>query len=271
MPRAIWSGAISFGLVNIPIKLVTAVSSKNVSFRQLRKEDNARVRHKKVAGEDETEVRSDDIVKGYEISPDQYVIIEPEELKALNPKATRTIEIEDFVDLADIDPIFFDSSYYLVPGETAAKPYKLLHTAMEQSGKAAVAHFVLRTKQYLAVMRPVGDAIGVSTMVYADEIVPTSMLDGLPGADIELTDRELKMAEQLIESLTAEWEPEKYKDTYREEVLDLIERKSQGEEIVTVADSDKESGDVVDLMAALEASLAAAKSQNAEAKDAKSA
>ncbi len=262
MPRAIWSGAISFGLVNIPIKLVTAVSKKNVSFRELRREDGARIRHKKVAGEDETPVDSNDVVKGYEISPDHYVMIDPEELKALNPKASRTIEIEDFVDLADIDPIYFDSPYYLVPGDTAAKPYKLLHTAMTESGKAGIARFVLRTKQYLAVMRPVGDAIGVSTMVYADEVVPTDKLEGLPDEDVEVSDKELAMARQLIESLSTDWEPERYKDTYREDVLDLIERKAEGEEIVAAPDDEKESGDVVDLMAALEASLAAAKSQD---------
>ena len=269
MPRAIWSGAISFGLVNIPIKLVTAVSKKNVSFNQLRRDDNARIRYKRVAGDDETPVENDEIVKGYEISPDRYVVIEPEELEGLNPKATRTIEIEDFVDLADIDPIYFDSPYYLVPGDTAAKPYKLLHTAMTESGKAGIARFVLRSKQYLAVLRPIGDAIAVSTMVYADEVVATEDLEGLPGEDVELSDKERKMAEQLIESLSAEWEPEKYRDTYREQVLDMIERKAEGQEVVTVPD-EEESGDVVDLMAALEASLAAAKGDSGE-KKAKSA
>lgn len=271
MPRAIWSGAISFGLVNIPIKLVTAVSKKNVGFRELRREDGARIRHKKVAGEDDTPVTSADLVKGYEISPDKYVVIDPAELKGLNPKASRTIEIEDFVDLADIDPIYFDSPYYLVPGDTAAKPYKLLHTAMTQSGKAGIARFVLRTKQYLAVMRPIGDAIGVSTMVYSDEVVPTSQLDGLPGEDVEITDRELAMAEQLIESLSAKWEPEKYRDTYREEVLAMIERKAEGQEVIMAPESEQESGDVVDLMAALEASLAAAKSASDATRDAKTA
>ncbi|MFT5223486.1 MAG: DNA end-binding protein Ku [Glaciecola sp.] len=271
MPRAIWSGAISFGLVNIPIKLVTAVSKKNVGFRELRREDGARIRHKKVAGEDEVPITSAEMVKGYEISPDRYVIIDPEELKGLNPKATRTIEIEDFVDLADIDPIYFDSPYFLVPGDTAAKAYKLLHAAMIQSGKAGIARFVLRTKQYLAVMRPIGDAIGVSTMVYSDEVVPTSALDGLPGEDVVVTDKELAMAAQLIESLAAKWEPEKYRDTYREQVLDMIERKAEGQEVITAPDDEKESGDVVDLMAALEASLAAAKAQGEKSSDAKSA
>ena len=264
MPRSIWTGAISFGLVNIPIRLVTAVDDRSVRFRQIRKGDNSRIRHRRVAQADGEEVSQSDIVKGYELAPDQYVVIEPEELKALDPKSSRTIDIEDFVELADIDPIYFDSSYYLVPQETAAKPYRLLHEAMRASGKAAVARFVLRSKQYLAVLRPLGDAIAVSTMVYHDEVVPTSRLDGLPDEDVEVEDRELRMAEQLIDSMTSPWEPEKYEDTYRHKVLDLIEQKAAGQEVVSVPDAEKESGDVVDLMAALEQSLQAAKDDQAQ-------
>ena len=264
MPRSIWTGAISFGLVNIPIRLVTAVDDRSVRFRQIRKGDNSRIRHRRVAQADGEEVSQSDIVKGYELAPDQYVVIEPEELKALDPKSSRTIDIEDFVELADIDPIYFDSSYYLVPQDTAAKPYRLLHEAMRASGKAAVARFVLRSKQYLAVLRPVGDAIAVSTMVYHDEVVPTSRLDGLPDEDVEVDDRELRMAEQLIDSMTSPWEPEKYEDTYRHKVLDLIEQKAAGQEVVSVPDAEKESGDVVDLMAALEQSLQAAKDDQAQ-------
>ena len=264
MPRSIWTGAISFGLVNIPIRLVTAVDDRSVRFRQIRKGDNSRIRHRRVAQADGEEVSQSDIVKGYELAPDQYVVIEPEELKALDPKSSRTIDIEDFVELADIDPIYFDSSYYLVPQDTAAKPYRLLHEAMRASGKAAVARFVLRSKQYLAVLRPLGDAIAVSTMVYHDEVVPTSRLDGLPDEDVEVDDRELRMAEQLIDSMTSPWEPEKYEDTYRHKVLDLIEQKAAGQEVVSVPDAEKESGDVVDLMAALEQSLQAAKDDQAQ-------
>lgn len=264
MPRSIWTGAISFGLVNIPIRLVTAVDEKTVRFRQIRRGDNSRIRHRRVAQADGEEVTQEDIVKGYELAPDQYVVIEPDELRTLDPKSSRTIDIEDFVELADIDPIYFDSSYYLVPQETAQKPYRLLHEAMQASGKAAVARFVLRSKQYLAVLRPLGDAIAVSTMVYHDEVVPTARLDGLPGEDVEVDDRELRMAEQLIDSMTSAWEPEKYADTYREKVLDLIEQKAAGQEIVSVPDAEKESGDVVDLMAALEQSLQAAKDDQAQ-------
>lgn len=263
-PRAIWNGAVSFGLVNIPIKLVTAVNRKNVSFREIRRTDSSRIRHRKVASADGEEVSQDEIVKGYEIAPDRYVVVDPAELKALDPKASRTIEIEDFVDLADIDPIFYDSSYYLVPGDTAAKPYKLLHTAMTESGKAAVARFVLRTKQYLALVRPLGDALAVSTLVFADEVISPEKLEGLPDEDVELSDKELEMARQLIASMESEWEPEKYNDEYRERVLEMIEKKAEGEEIVSVPDDEKESGDVVDLMAALEASLEKKKSGSAK-------
>jgi len=264
VPRSIWTGAISFGLVNIPIRLVTAVDEKTVRFRQIRRGDNSRIRHRRVAQADGEEVTQDDIVKGYELAPDQYVVIEPDELRTLDPTSSRTIDIEDFVELADIDPIYFDSSYYLVPQETAQKPYRLLHEAMQASGKAAVARFVLRSKQYLAVLRPLGDAIAVSTMVYHDEVVPTARLDGLPGEDVEVDERELRMAEQLIDSMTSAWEPEKYEDTYRQKVLDLIEQKAAGQEIVSVPDAEKESGDVVDLMAALEQSLQAAKDDQAQ-------
>ncbi len=259
MPRSIWSGAISFGLVNIPIKLVTAVDRKNVGFREIRRGDASRIRHRKVAANDGEEVASEDIVKGYEVGPDRYVVVDPAELKALNPKATKTIDIEDFVDLDQIDPIFFDAPYYLLPAATAAKPYKLLHDAMLQTGKAGVARFVLRTKQYLAIIRPRGDALAISTVVYADEVIDPATLEGLPGDDVEVSERELAMATQLIESLATDWEPERYRDEYREQVLAMIEAKAEGQEVVTVPDDEKEAGDVVDLMAALEASLQAAK------------
>lgn len=268
-PRAIWSGAISFGLVNIPIKLVTAVRKQNVSFNQLRASDNSRIRYRKVAAEDGEEVASDEIVKGYEIGPDRYVVLDEDELAALNPKATRTIDLEDFVDLADIDPIFFDSPYYLVPDTTGAKPYKLLHQALEQSGKAGISRFVLRSKQYLSVIRPLGDALAVSTMNYADEVVDVGTLaDDLPGDDVEVSEREVAMAEQLIASLTVDWEPERYHDTYREEVMELIEAKANGDEIVAVPEAQEAGGEVVDLMAALEASLTASKEAGGKKKSA---
>lgn len=258
MPRSIWSGSISFGLVNIPIKLVTAVDSKDVSFRQIRRSDNSRIRYRKVAEVDEEEVTNDEIVKGYEVATDRYIVIEPDELKSLDPKKSRTIDIADFVDLDDIDPIYYDSSYYLVPQETAAKPYLLLHEAMTASGKAAVARFVMRTKEYLVVIRPLGAALAVSTLTYDDEIIKPGRLDLPDRDDLEVSEAEVRMAEQLIESMTTDWEPERYTDSHREKILALIEAKADGQDIATPPEVE-EGGEVVDLMAALEQSLQAAK------------
>jgi DNA end-binding protein Ku len=261
MPRAIWSGAISFGLVNVPVKLYSAVSSKSVRFHQLDSETGARIRQKRVSSATGDEVPYERIVKGYELSPEQYVVIEPDELDALGPEATRTIDIEDFVDLADIDPIYLDHPYYLAPGTGAAKSYRLLLEAMRDSGKVAIARFVLRSKQTLCALRASDDGLMVmSTMNYGDEIVPPDSLDELDAlSEVDVTDRELKMAEQLIDSLSSEWDPSKYHDTYREQVIALIERKAAGEEIAVQPEAE-EAAPVPDLMAALEASLAAVRS-----------
>jgi len=262
MPRAIWSGAISFGLVNVPVKLFSAVSPKDVRFNQLEEGTGARIRQKRVSAETGEEVPYEKIVKGYEISPERYVIISPEELEALDPKATRAIDIEDFVDLDQIDPVHYERPYYLVPEKGAAKAYKLLLDAMKESNKVAIARMVLRTKQYLAAIRPTGDVLCLETLLFADEVVPAESLDGLPGPDTEVSERELKMARQLIESLSTDFEPEKYHDEYRERVLALIEQKAEGAEIVAQPAAE-EPTKVVDLMAALEASLAAAKEKRA--------
>lgn len=260
MPRTIWTGAISFGLVNVPIRLFTAVQSKSLSFRQLSADDHSRVRQKRVSEASGEEVAYKDIVKGYEVSPGQYVVLTPEELDSVDPEASRTIDIEDFVSLEQIDPIHFDRPYYLAPrDEGAAKPYRLLAEAMERSGRVAVARFVMRSKQYLAAIRAVDGVLVLSTMNYADEIVVPADIEGLEVLDdVEVKDRELAMAEQLIESLTTDFEPERYEDEHRARVLELIEAKAQGEEIVTHAPA-AEDGEVVDLMAALEESIAAAK------------
>jgi len=259
MPRAIWSGAISFGLVNVPIKLFTATSQKDVRFHQLHDTDGARIQQKRVCSKDGEEVPMEHIVKGYEVSRDTYVIITPEELDALDPKATRTIDILDFVDLDEIDPVYFDSTYYMVPEKGAAKAYALLLEAMRQSKKVAIARVVLRQKQHLVALRPLKNALSMETMLYADEVVSPETLEGLP-EDVTVTDRELAMAQQLIDSLADDFKPERYKDDYRERVLEMIERKAEGQEIV-VGEEEEEQAPVVDLMAALEASLAAAKTR----------
>ena len=263
MPRSIWSGSISFGLVNVPVKLTTAVSPKDVRFNQLHKTDNVRIQQKRVCPADGQEVGYDDIVKGYEISPGNYIVVDPDEIAALSPVATHTVDIEEFVDLDEIDPIFFEHAYYLVPDKRAEKPYALLVEAMRRSNRVAIARMVLRTKQYLCAIRALEAALVISTLYYADEVTPVSSLDGLPGADIELSEKELTMAEQLIESLTTKFDPEKFKDEYRDQLLDIISRKAEGEQFV-VQPEGAEPTRVVDLMAALEASIAAAKQQRAE-------
>jgi DNA end-binding protein Ku len=257
MPRSIWTGAISFGLVNVPVKLYSAVSKKTVRFHQLHETDGVRIQQKRICPADGEEVAWDDIVKGYEISPDRYVVVTSEELEALDPKKTKTIDIEEFVDLEDIDPLYYDHPYYLLPGQGAAKPYKLLADAMKDAGKVAIARVVIRTKEQLVAIRPLGDVLAMATMNFADEVVDPDSFDEAPGDDVDTTKRELDMARQLIESLTADFDPEKYHDEYREAVLDMIERKAEGEEIVLQPAEEPEK--VPDLMAALEASLAAAK------------
>ncbi len=260
MPRAIWSGSISFGLVNIPVKLYNAVSRKSVSFNQIDGRTGSRIKYQKVSAQDGTEVPSDAIVKGYELPSGQFVLITDDELAALDPEAQRTIDIEEFIDLADVDPIFYDSAYYLAPDKATAKPYALLAQAMEDSGKVGIAKFVMRTKQYLAAIRPKDGKLLLSTMVYADEVNDTEEIRELSDiGTVTVSDRELTMAKQLIDSLSAEFEPEKFEDTYRNQVLDLIERKAAGETELVEAPAPVTADRVVDLMAALEASVSAAK------------
>jgi DNA end-binding protein Ku len=265
MPRAIWTGSISFGLLNVPVKLYSAVSSRSISFRELRAEDHSRVRHKRVAEEDGEEVPYDKIVKGYEIAPEQYVILTKDELEDMAPKKTKAIQIEDFVDLDEIDPIYFDRPYYLGPQLGAEKAYALLATAMAEQRKVAVARFVMRNKESLAAIRAdsKGEVLTLATMRFADEVVPPDQLDGLLGedTDVEPNKKEVEMAKALIDSLASDFEPEGYKDEYREELIDLIERKARGEEVVSADAEAPKPTKAPDLMAALEESLAAVKGE----------
>jgi DNA end-binding protein Ku len=256
MARAIWTGAISFGLVNVPVKLYSATSPKTVRFHQLSSKTGTRVRQKRVDPSTGEEVAYEDIVKGYELSPDRYVLIEPEELDALDPKATKTIDIEEFVDLADIDPIYYDHSYYLAPTTGGAKAYQLLLDAMAEAGKVAIGRVVIRSKQQLCALRPTNGVMTMSTMLFGDEVLSPDRIDELDAVgEAEASKRELTMAQQLIDSLSAEFDPTKYHDEYRERVLDLIERKAAGEEIAVQPQAEEETP-APDLMAALEASLA---------------
>ncbi len=261
MPRPIWSGAISFGLVNVPVKLYSATSSKDVRFHQLDAKSNSRIKQKRVSAVTGEEVAYEDIIKAYEIAPDNYVTITPSELDSLDAKATKTIDIEDFVDLDQIDPVYYERPYYLVPDKGGQKAYALLRNAMRDTNKVGIARVVLRTKQYLAAIRPLGDALVMETMLFADEVNSLDDLD-LPGPDVDVTDREEKMARSLIDSLTTDFEPSKYRDEYRARVLALIEQKASGQAIVAETAADK-APKVVDLMAALEASLAAVKAKGA--------
>jgi DNA end-binding protein Ku len=254
MPRAIWSGAISFGLVNVPVKVYSAISRKTVRFHQLHDQDGVPIRQKRVCPADDKEVPYEHIVKGYEFAKGQFVVITPEELEALDPKKTRSIDIQDFVRMEEIDPIFYDSSYYLAPASGAEKAYALLLQAMEDSGKVAIGRVVIRTKEYLAAIRVADGVLTLSTMVFGDEVVDPDNLDELPASNGRPSKREVEMAERLIESLSVEFDPDRYRDEYRERVLELIERKAAGEEI-SVAPPEREEGPTPDLMAALEASL----------------
>jgi DNA end-binding protein Ku len=269
MPRSIWSGAISFGLVNVPIKLYSAVNRKTVRFNQLNKDTGNRIQQKRVDPDTGEDVTYDQIVKGYELTKDRYVVITPEELDALDPEKTRTIDIEDFVDLDEIDPVYYDHPYYLVPDKGAAKAYGLLLGAMKESEKVAIARVVIRSKEQLVAIRPSGDILMMETMLFHDEVVPSDDIEELPDAqEIKASDRELKMAQQLIDSLSSAFEPERYHDEYREKVLELIERKASGEEIVVQPEAPQPAR-VPDLMAALEASLAAVKSDDEDGSEPK--
>jgi DNA end-binding protein Ku len=260
MPRAIWSGAISFGLVNIPIKLYAAVSRKTVHFNQLDSRSGSRIRLKKVSAADGEEVPSEAIVKGYELASGEYVTVGDDELASLDPEASRTIDIEEFVDLVDIDPLFYDSAYYVAPDKATLKPYALLTKAMEESGKVGIARFVMRSKQYLCAVRPKDGKLVLSTMVYADEVNDPAEIGEIAGLDdVEVSDKELGMARQLIASLSDDFDAERFEDTYRNRVLDLIEQKASGKTEIVAPPAALTEDKVVDLMAALEASVKEAK------------
>jgi DNA end-binding protein Ku len=254
MPSSIWSGAVSFGLVNVPVKLISATKSQDVRFHQLEEGTGARIRLRKISEQSGEEVPNDRIVKGYEISSGQHVVVEPEEIEALAPKASKAIEIEDFVDLGQIDPVFFEQPYYLVPDKNAAKPYRLLVDAMTELNKVAVGRFVLRSKEHLVAIRPVGGVLCLEMMRFADEVLVPEGVEPAQEPDAAPNERELTMARQLIDALSAEFEPSKYHDTFREQLRSLIEAKAQGQEIVAEPEVE-EPTKVVDLMAALEASL----------------
>jgi DNA end-binding protein Ku len=265
--RSIWSGAIAFGLVNVPVQLYTAISPKEIKFHLLHEKDGGRIHLQRVCSIDEEVVPWNEIAKGYEVSRGRHVLVSPEELDAIDPKATHTIDIDAFVDIGDIDPIYYEATYHVVPEEGAGRAYALLLEAMEKQGKVAVATMVLRTKQHLCSLRPMGKGLVLSTMQYADEIVPRA--DVATPVSAKPTEKELKLAEQLIGSLSAKFEPEKYGDEYRERVLDLVEKKAKGE-IIETPGPEREP-EVIDLADALSRSLGRSPAEKAEKTKARAA
>jgi len=249
-------------LVAIPVKLFNAVRRQSVSFNQLDERNMARIRYRKVNAETGEEVGDDHIVKGYEISKGRYVVVNPDELEPFMPVATKSVDLEEFVDLAEIDPVYFDAAYHLAP-DGPPKPYVLLARAMEASGKVAIGRFVMRNKQYTAAIRAENGRLVMSSLAYADEVIDPSEISELQGLDgVEVSAKEIAMAESLVESLAADFEPEKYHDEYREQVMALIQMKADGEEF-EMPEVSTEKPKVIDIMAALEASVAAAKNARA--------
>jgi DNA end-binding protein Ku len=256
-----WKGAISFGLVTIPVSVYPATEEKTLRFNQLHDEDGGRVRMKRVCSIDGEEVEYDHIVKGYEYEKDRYVILSDEDFDKVPVESSRAIDIVQFVDLADIDPMLYKKSYYLVPEETGAKAYALLREAMSHDGKVGIAKVSFRDKEHLAALRFRDEAFVLETMYWPDEIRAADFGD--VNVDAKVRGQELEMARQLIESLTAAWNPEEFTDEYREALLRIVEAKISGEEIEVVAP--EPTAKVVDLMEALKASVAAAKKQAPEA------
>ena len=265
MPRTIWKGALSFGLVNIPVGVYPATSDKSIHFNQFEEGTSDRIRYKRVNERTGDEVANDRIVRGFDLGGGEYVILSDEELESAEPKKSRQIEISDFVGLADIDPVYFRTRYYLAPeGAGSDKAYALLRRAMSEAGRIGIATMVMRNKEYLVAIRPEDDALALHTMYFSDEVrSPGKELPELP-ENGDVSDRELSMAQLLIESMESEWDPERFHDTHREKVEALIEEKAQGHEIV-IQSAPEEPAKVVDLMEALNASVKAAAKPGAKA------
>jgi DNA end-binding protein Ku len=260
MARAIWKGAVSFGMVSIPIKLYTATDEKDVSFNLLHKKDGERIKQQRYCPADDAVIEWNDVARGYEIAPDQYVIMEPEDFEKVPVDTTHTIEITDFVPSEQIDPIYYQKTYYLEPEKIGGKPFALLREVLKDSKLVALAKVTLRQKEQLCTLRAYNNTISLETMFYADEIRATDDLD-MP-EDATLGEKELKMAKSLVDMLTGDFAPEKYHDNYRAALLELIERKSEGQEITRPAPV---AGKVTDLMEALRASVEAARREKAGA------
>jgi DNA end-binding protein Ku len=249
-PRSIWNGTITFGLVNVPIKLYSAIESKTVHFSEVHAKDGAKVEHRRVCSNEDKEVDHNEVVKGYEVSPDRYVVLEKDEVKAAAGGRGKVVQLSEFVEAGEIDPVFYDKTYY-VGSRDADDAYRLLHEALRRSGRAGIGRFTFHDREYLVAVRALDDVIALHTMRFHDEVVSPDHVD-IPSGGRKPNKRDVEMAAKLVESLEESFKPEKYEDTYRESVLDLIKRKAAGKEIDLVAQEEPEHDD---LAAALAASL----------------
>lgn len=265
--RPIWKGAISFGLVTIPVKLYAATEEKDIRFHLLHKEDGGRIEMKRVCTLDGKEVAWDDLVRGYEVAKGEYVILTPEEIDEAKPESGSTIEIGDFVELTEIDPIYFEKTYYLEPAEVGAKPYALLRAALEETGRIAVARVTIRTKERLATLRTYDGTLVLETMFWPDEIRSTGALDLPEGKEAEVSGKQLEMAHALVENLSGKFDPKAYHDEYRQALEQLIERKMKGEQ--RAARRRKPEPSVVDLMDALRQSVESSRARKVKPEAAK--
>jgi DNA end-binding protein Ku len=246
----------------VPVKAYSAVHDHTVHFHQLQKRTGARINYEKVSAKSGKPVPKDQIERGFELEKGKYVVVDVDELDALRPRSTKSVDITDFVDLEAVDPIYYEHTYWLAPdGDAATRAYRLLLAAMEKAGRVAIGTVVMRNKQYLAAIRPLDGALAMSTMRFADEIVPQKKIDGIPSARSKPAAKELGLASQIIDSLSSEWDPARYHDTYTEQLRDLIKRKAKGEKLVVEEEEEEPADNVVDLMAALQASLESRKSR----------
>jgi DNA end-binding protein Ku len=252
MAASVWSGYLTFGLISMPVRLFSGARGSRVSFHMLHRDDNTRIKMQLYCPNDDSVVERSEIVKGYEYRKGEYVVIEPDEIKKIEPKTAKAMEILEFVKSDDVDPIFFESSYYLVPEEAGKRPYALLTRALEETGYIAIAKLTMHNREYMVFLRPKDGGMMLHTMYYSDEI---RKVDNFGAPDVELKEAEVKVAHQLIQALAAGFEPEKYRDTFEENVKALIKAKLEGRE-VTAVEKPKKMAPVVDLMAALKQSLA---------------
>jgi DNA end-binding protein Ku len=250
-PRSIWNGTITFGLVNVPIKLYSATESKTVRFNEVHAKDGARIEHRRICSKEGKEIDYDDVVKGYEVEPDKYVVLDKDEIKAAAGDRGKVVHLTEFVDAADVDPVFFEKTYY-VGSRDDPDPYRLLHEALQKTGRAGIGRFTFHDREYLVALRALDDVLALHTLRFHDEVVSADDLE-IDSGGRKPSKQEVQMANKLVEALETSFDPEDYEDSYRESVLDLLKRKGKGEEIDLTGQEEPEQGD--DLLAALKASV----------------